>query len=58
MYQIRSTNDKGQIFYSMTFDSAWAANMIAIGYARQYPELVKVQVVNRSTGCVEKTYTR
>jgi hypothetical protein len=42
----------------MTFDSAWAANMIAIGYARQYPELVKVQVINRSTGCVEKTYTR
>ena len=58
MYQIRSTNEKGQIFYSMTFDSAWAANMVAIGYARQYPELIKVQVVNRRTGCIEKTYTK
>jgi len=58
MYQIRSTNEKGQVFYSITFNTAWAANMIAISYARQYPELVKVQVVNRRTGCVEKTYRK
>ena len=58
MYQIRSTNEKGQIFYSMTFDTAWAANIIAADYARLCPWLVKVQVVNRRTGCVEKTYTK
>lgn len=58
MYQIRSTNDKGQVFYSIVFSTEWAANMIATDYVRQYPELVKVQVVNRRTGCVEKTYTR
>ena len=58
MYQIRTTTTAGQVAYSNNFDSAWAANMIAIGYVRQYPEVVKAEIVNRQTGMVEKTYTK
>lgn len=58
MYQIRTTTTAGRVAYSNKFDSAWAANMVAIGYVRQYPEVVKAEIVNRQTGMVEKTYTK
>jgi hypothetical protein len=58
MYEIITTNSNGNTFHSQHFDSPWAANMIAIGYMRNYPELTRAEVVNRITGEVEKIYTR
>ena len=58
MYEIITTNSNGNTFDSQHFDSPWAANMIAIGYMRNYPELTKAEVVNRITGEVEKIYTK
>lgn len=58
MFQIRTTTNTGRVAYSNKFDSAWAANMVAIGYVRQYTEVVKAEIVNRQTGMVEKTYTK
>lgn len=58
MFQIRTTTNTGRVAYSNKFDSAWAANMVAIGYMRQYTEVAKAEIVNRQTGMVEKTYTK
>ena len=58
MFQIRTTTNTGRVAYSNKFDSAWAANMVAIGYCRNYPEVVKAEVVNRMTGMIEKTYIK
>lgn len=58
MYQIRSINNKGQVFYGFVCDTLWAANIIAYACLREYPELEKAEIVNRRTGLVEKTYVR
>lgn len=57
MYEIKSyTANKS--FKSSKFNSAWAVNMIAISYIRNYPELDKVEIINLETGEIEKTYKR
>lgn len=58
MYQIRTTIEKGQVAFSQIFNSAWACNMIAISYIRNYPEVVKTEVINKTTAKVEKTYLK
>lgn len=58
MFQIRTTTNTGKVCYSNYFDTAWGANMVAIGYMRNYDELVKAEVVNRTTGLVERVYIK
>lgn len=57
MYEIKSYT-ANKTFKSNKFDSAWAVNMIAISYIRNYPELDKVEIINLETGEIEKTYKR
>lgn len=58
MYQIKSTTKSGKVSYSQIFNSAWAVNMIAISYIHNYDELEKVEIINRKTSEIEKTYLR
>ena len=57
MYEIKSYTANNS-FKSNKFDSAWAVNMIAISYIRNYPELNKVEIINLKTGEIEKVYKR
>ena len=40
------------------YESAWAANLIAISIMRNNPQVECIKIVNRSTGVIEKIYKR
>lgn len=58
MFQIRTTTTSPYPYYSNFFNSAWAANMVAIGYVRQYAEVVKAEIINLETGKIIQTYIK
>lgn len=58
MFTIRTTTNDGKQFYSYTFESMYGATHVAISYVRHYPEVVKAEIINKSTNTIEKIYTK
>lgn len=57
MYKIITTAN-GKTFDSNNFDSLWAANLVAISYVRNYEEVTKADIIDRTTGEILKSYIK